>query len=399
MGINFDDAEGIEPELLQQAKDGEAAMKNVKKVSDPIIAPESIQQGSTTNQRSFKDIMASADANMSKVCGAVKQGGFTGEAKDNSDVFDAYNEWVNARNIYQQCPDKIVKTSVRYTTLVNGRADQNQIITAHQERKRTKEMCDKAATVLIQSAEKYIEIDRRAKENWMKEQQTFPVQPKQTKPETFQVRGGTSVIEGFDFNKAQAPLPRYDKSATTTIPWNDYYTECGASDAFCENAHQIKDQYIATVNTLFKKAEEKLVLYKTLIDQQRSQTSGVLRGQSTLNNLLDGTNGEVVNTVIQNQKKEIDLYKQQALYDYDQYNSLSFIQDMAIFVYYAVFAIFVYMSIRDFYSYGNYDKRNILILILLGIYPKYILIVVLWILNVLTTITHMLGLKNVSFWH
>jgi hypothetical protein len=398
MGINFDDAEGIDPNLLQQAKDGEAAMKNVKKVSDPIIAPESIKKGSPTNQRSFNDIMASADANMSQVCGVVKQGGFTGEARDKSDLLDAYNDWVRARNVYNQCPDKIVKTSVRYTTLVNGKADQNQIITAHQEQKQTKETCDKAAADLIRSANKYIETDRRVKENWMKEQQTFPVETTQTKIENFQVRGGTSVIEGFDFDKEHQPLPRYDRSATTTIPWNEYYTICG-NDAFCENAHQIKDQYVATVNTLFKKAEEKLVLYKTLIDQKKSQESGTLRGQSTLNNLLDGNNGEVVNTVIQNQKKEIDLYKQQALYDYDKYNSLSFIQDTVIFIYYAVFAIFVYMSIRDFYSYGTYDKRNILILILLGIYPKYILNVVLWVLNILNRLAHMLGLKNVSFWY
>ena len=120
--------------------------------------------------------------------------------------------------------------------------------------------------------------------------------------------------------------------------------------------------------------------------------------QSTLNKLLDANNGAAVSTAIENQKKEIDLYKQRALYNYDEYNSLSFIEDMFVFVYYAVFAIFVFMSIREFYSSGTYDKRNIVILILLGIYPKYILIVVLWLLNGLTEIMRMLGLKNVSFW-
>jgi hypothetical protein len=71
---------------------------------------------------------------------------------------------------------------------------------------------------------------------------------------------------------------------------------------------------------------------------------------------------------------------------------------MFVFVYYAVFAIFVYMSIRDFYSSGTYDKRNIIVVILLAIYPKYILIVVVRILNLLTDIIGMFGINNVSFW-
>jgi hypothetical protein len=70
-----------------------------------------------------------------------------------------------------------------------------------------------------------------------------------------------------------------------------------------------------------------------------------------------------------------------------------------MFLYYAVFAIFVIMSLRDFFSSsGAYDKRNIVILILLGFYPKYILPVVLWILNGLTRVGEILGLKNVRFW-
>ena len=107
-----------------------------------------------------------------------------------------------------------------------------------------------------------------------------------------------------------------------------------------------------------------------------------------------------IKSVIENQKKNIGLYKQNALYDYDEYNSLSFYEDMVSFIYYAVFAILVFMSLREFFSSasGAYDKRNIIILILFGIYPKYILPVVLWILNSLTKITELLGVKNVRFW-
>ena len=111
-------------------------------------------------------------------------------------------------------------------------------------------------------------------------------------------------------------------------------------------------------------------------------------------------NDSDITSVMNNQKKNIALYKQNALYDYEEYNSLSFYEDLVGFLYYAVFVIFLVMSLRDFFSSasGVYDKRNIIILILLGIYPKYILPVVLWMLNGLTKITEMVGLKNVRFW-
>ena len=106
-----------------------------------------------------------------------------------------------------------------------------------------------------------------------------------------------------------------------------------------------------------------------------------------------------VKSILENQKKNIELNKQNALYDYDEYNSLSFYEDLVLFLYYAVFAIFVLLSIREFFSSsGAYDKRNIIILILLGLYPKYILQIVLWILNILTQVANILGLKNVRFW-
>jgi hypothetical protein len=106
-----------------------------------------------------------------------------------------------------------------------------------------------------------------------------------------------------------------------------------------------------------------------------------------------------IDAILENQKKNIALNKQNAIYDYDEYNSLSFYEDLVSFLYYAVFAIFVLMSMREFFSSsGAYDKRNIVILVLLGLYPKYILPVVLWLLNGLTNIASILGLKNVRFW-
>ena len=115
MGIDFSDADGIEPELLQQAQAGEAAMKNVPDVANPIISPESVNDGGG-GQKSFNQVMASANNNMKVVKQVIGQGGFSGPDKDKFDITEAHNEWVKARNININCPDIIAKTSIRYTT-------------------------------------------------------------------------------------------------------------------------------------------------------------------------------------------------------------------------------------------------------------------------------------------
>jgi hypothetical protein len=64
--------------------------------------------------------------------------------------------------------------------------------------------------------------------------------------------------------------------------------------------------------------------------------------------------------------------------------------------------MFAVVSIRQAFSTiggKSYDIKMIIILILLGIYPKYILTAVLWVLNGATYIAELLGLKNVRFWY
>lgn len=427
MGINFNDADGIEPELLEQAVVGEKAMNSSADKGNAVISPETVKNddgGGGGGQKSFNDVLVSTKKNMNVVDTVIAQGGFTGPDKDKFDISKAHSEWVKARNQNINCPNQIVKTSVHYTTLVNGRASQNEIIKADQQRTKVKDTCNKSDDLVLEKAKKYVEIDRRVNENRLKEQNTYPIETMTTNVEKFQVRG--SVIEGFNYynvdstpianptstSTTAAPggykynqrLPRYadpdTKQATgtdkTILPWTEYYTLCsGATATSCEEAHRKKDQYISSINYLFDQAEQKLNVYYnaaiTLTDKNPNSSN-------SLSNLLVNTN--TVNVSIDNQKKDIALYKQKALYNYDQYNSLSFIEDLVNFLYYAVFAILIFMTLREIYSStAVFDKRNIIILILLGIYPKYVLSVALWILNGLTTITQMLGLKNVSFWY
>jgi hypothetical protein len=327
-----------------------------------------------------------------------------------------------------KCDNSIKETSVKYTALVDGKSETHEIAKAHKVWKDTRDKCQKSGADLSEKANQYIETDRRARANKKAEEDIYPSVGQQG----FQVRSGVvegfaglgvdEVKEGFDFYNGSAVnantdvpgttnpvvktfnarLPRYndgERSTTdgqTILPWGEYYTDCaGVDDTIrptCEKANKAKDSYIDSINTLFDKSDRLLNTYHKL------HTLGGGTASAELEKLL--LNNSDIKSIMENQKKNIALYKQNAIYDYDEYNSLAFYEDLVGFLYYAVFVIFLVMSLRDFFSSasGSYDKRNIIILILLGIYPKYILPIVLWIFDGFAKITDMLGLKNVRFW-
>jgi hypothetical protein len=321
-----------------------------------------------------------------------------------------------------KCDNTIKQTSVKYTALVNGKAQNHEILRAHKEWTDTREKCKKSRADLYEKANQYIETDRRVRANKNAEGDIYPVlgsgSGSGSGVEGFSASG---VKEGFDFytesgiiantdisgsnpkvKKYNVRLPRYNEDkgkntdGQTTLPWNDYYTDCSQQkegDRFiCDIANVKKNEYIASINTLFDKADRLLNTYYKLPTGSGTQTNAEIEKL-----LLDNSD---IKSILENQKKNIALHKQNALYDYDEYNSLAFYEELVAFLYYAVFLIFVVMSLRDYFSAGgSYDKRNFIIMVLLGVYPKYILPVVLWILRTLTKITEMLGLKNVRFWN
>ena len=434
MGIDFSDADGIEPELLEQAQQGEAAMSKTSATEDAALAISG-GGGSGDGQRSFEEVLQKSQNDITKVRQIISQGGFTGAEKDKYTMSLHHAEWVHSRNLYMKCDNNIKETSVKYTALVDGKAQSHEIAKAHKVWKDTREKCQKTSADLSEKANQYIETDRRARANKKAEEDIYP----SVGPQGFQGRSGSGgrsgvegfaglgvdeLKEGFDFYNGStviangdvvagttttpavktfnARLPRYKDGARSTadgqtiLPWTEYYTDCNGVDEAtkpkCEIANKAKDNYIDSINNLFDKADRLLNTYHKL------HTVGGTTASAELEKLL--LNDSDITSVMNNQKKNIALYKQNALYDYEEYNSLAFYEDLVGFLYYAVFVIFLVMSLRDFFSSasGVYDKRNIIILILLGIYPKYILPVVLWMLNGLTKITEMLGLKNVRFW-
>jgi hypothetical protein len=437
MGIDFNDAEGIEPELLEKGMNGEETMRTTVSV-DGDATQLSNRGGGTGNDKSIDEVIRDSEQNLTKVRQIISQGGFSGPEKDKYELSLAHAEWVHARNIERKCDNDVRETSVKYTALVNGKAQTHEINKAHSDWKTARTKCSKIDSELLEKANKYIEVDRRVRQNKKAADEypaTIPSGTTTTTREKFQ----GSLIEGFDFyngtvyedtgTNAQAEvspatgttpavmkfnvrLPSYDdvtnrstnvanegkNNGATILPWSEYYVDCdkaytgSGSDVIqartrCKNANIEKDKYIKVINKEFDRADRLLnILYNIKLKSS-------FRGNQRILDPKD------IDAILENQKKNIALSKQNALYDYDEYNSLSFYEDLISFLYYAVFAIFVIMSMRDFFSSsGAYDKRNILILILLGLYPKYILPVVLWILNGLTRVGEILGLKNVRFW-
>jgi hypothetical protein len=435
MGIDFNDAEGIEPELLEKAKKGEATMKNTASTDAESL---NISGGSGGGNLPFDEVLEQSQNNLTKVKQIISQGGFTGPEKDKYDLSLHHAEWVHSRNIEHKCDNEVKEKSVKYTALVNGKAQTHEINKAHSDWKSMREKCKNSSSDLFNKATQYIETDRRVRANKKAESEIYPsFSSNQEKfqvarsdnNDTINVEGfiGTNPLkEGFDYyngtsfadgnkvipesnpsaRKFNERLPLYDdknrntafEPSTTILPWKEYYVDCSiqsesSRSQLCDIANRRKNQYIMTINQLFDKSDELLNSYYTL-----SKIGSGTKDNAKINEILMKNSN--IKSIVDNQKKNIALYKQNALYDYDEYNSLSFYEDLIIFIYYALFAIFVFMSLREFFSSsgGSYDKRNIIILILLGIYPKYILQVVLWLINAVEKIIEMLGVKNVRFW-
>lgn len=376
------------------------------------------------DQRSIEEVVEKSKNDLAKVKKIINQGGFTGPEKDKYMISLHHAEWIYARNLYRQCDFNIVDKSTKYTNLVKKKANNNDIVKAHQEWQDIRNKCRTSSNDLLVKAEQYIETDRRVRENKKAEGDMYP--DIGGKPEPFQVQrssytnllvegfdGGSRITEGFEFaqregvpsvntdSKFNVRIPLYTDSVTArttakdkkTLPWVEYYTDCDAAGLktpeilSCKNANNTINTYILKINSEFDRAEWLLNAYYTIITKSDNQSKLTLLEERDIQSILD------------TQKKNINLYKQNALYDYEEYNSLAFYEDLVHFLYYAVFIIFAVLSLRTLFTGGNIEYRLIGIVVVLGIYPKYILQVVLWIVELIEKILEMLGLKNVRFWH
>ena len=437
--INIDDAKD-KPELLEQAKKG---LETAAATAATDKEAAQLTDGSDKGQRSIDEVVAKSQQDLIKVKNIINQGGFTGPEKDKYTISLHHAEWIYARNLYRKCDYNVIDKSTRYTNLVNKKANNNEIVKAHKEWVDVRNNCRQSSSDLITKANQYIETDRRVRTNKNGEGNIYPVIQQaqgfqvQRNGYTNQVEGFVmgkeDIQEGFDFatpaqipetntnDKFNARLPLYSDSGTvrttdtnkTILPWNQYYTDCdtmgpGSTEADrgkCRNANTIIDTYVRKINSEFDRSDLLLNTYYTIITGGGGGGGGgITRGASTRVGQSASPNLTLleqrdIQSIMENQKKNIDLYKQNALYDYDEYNSLAFYEDLVNFIYYAVFILFAFISLRGLFKGGNLDYRIIGSVILLGMYPKYILQVVLWIFDLIAKILELLGLKNVRFWH
>jgi hypothetical protein len=376
-------------------------------------------------QRSIEEVVEKSKNDLAKVKKIINQGGFTGPEKDKYTISLHHAEWVYARNLYRQCDFNIVNKSTRYTNLVKKKANNNDIVKAHQEWQNIRNKCRTSSNDLLVKAEQYIETDRRVRANKKADGDIYPDIGGNSEPFQVQRSGYTNqfvegfagvgrITEGFDFaereglpndntgGKWNVRIPLYTDSGSAratatdkkTLPWGQYYKDCNtgglSTDAIlsCKIANNTINTYIQKINSEFDRADWLLNAYYAILTKSDSQ--------SNLTLLLEEKD---IQSILDTQKKNINLYKQNALYDYEEYNSLAFYEDLVHFLYYAVFIIFAVLSLRTLFTGGNIEYRLIGIVVVLGIYPKYILQVVLWIVELIEKILEMLGLKNVRFWH
>ena len=406
------------PELQEKTRKGLAAASKTAATDAEAV------KMTDGDQRSIEEVVEKSKNDLEKVKKIINQGGFTGPEKDKYMISLHHAEWIYARNLYLQCDFNIVDKSTKYTNLVKKKANKNDIVKAHQELQDIRNKCRTSSNDLLVKAEQYIETDRRVRENKKAEGDMYP--DIGGKPEPFQVQrssytnqlvegfdGVSRITEGFEFaqregvpsvntgSKFNVRIPLYTDSSTArttakdkkTLPWVEYYTDCDAAGLktpeilSCKNANNTINTYILKINSEFDIAEWLLNAYYTIITKSDNQSKLTLLEERDIQSILD------------TQKKNINLYKQNALYDYEEYNSLAFYEDLVHFLYYAVFIIFAVLSLRTLFTGGNIEYRLIGIVVVLGIYPKYILQVVLWIVELIEKILEMLGLKNVRFWH
>lgn len=416
--IDINDAKD-EPELQEKTTKGLAAASKTAATDAEAV------RMTDGEQRSIEEVVEKSKNDLEKVKKIINQGGFTGPEKDKYTISLHHAEWIYARNLYRQCDFNIVDKSTKYTNLVKKKANKNDIVKAHQEWQDIRNKCRTSSNDLLVKAEQYIETDRRVRENKTAEGDIYPDIGGNSEPFQVQRSGYTNqfiegfagvgrITEGFDFaeregvptantnNKFNARIPLYNDSNSArttatnekTLPWVQYYRNCDTiSDLTteqrlsCKNANNTINTYILKINSEFDRAEWLLNAYYTIITKSDNQSKLTLLEERDIQSILD------------TQKKNINLYKQNALYDYEEYNSLAFYEDLVHFLYYAVFIIFAVLSMRTLFTGGNIEYRLIGIVVVLGIYPKYILQVVLWIVELIEKILEMLGLKNVRFWH
>jgi hypothetical protein len=411
--LNTKDNDDIKPEEQAQVDKGLNAAQSAALADKAAVK---ISGG----QRPFEEVIEKSQGDLIKIKQIINQGGYSGPDRDKYIMSLHHAEWVQSRIDDNMCDENVKKKSIEYTALVRGKSQSHEIIKAHKDWEDMREKCKKTSNKLMEKAVQYVETDRRVRENKAAAGDIYP--PVGSSQQGFQVLqegffgNEENVREGFDFYDSttlavntlvgivpnqepryNARLPnlqdeigiRTDNNDKTTLPWTDYYLDCdgqGSNQEICKVAVNKKNEYISGINNHFERANRLLTTYYNVSNKNDNQSRLTLLEE------------EDIKSILENQKKNISLIKQNALYDYDEYNSLAFYEDLVIFLYYAVFVMFVFISIRDFYTSTSFDYTSIIVLILLGIYPKIILPVTLWLLNGLTKTTEMLGLKNVSFW-
>ena len=197
-------------------------------------------------------------------------------------------------------------------------------------------------------------------------------------------------------------IPLYSEQSIRTgdgtgvLSWATFYTDCkmqSSNSIACESAMNNKNTYIKAINNLFFEADTLINVLNQLINPSSESGSTAISGTDNANRI------KVLQHVIEQQSSDIDVFKQKAQYSYEEYNTLTYVEDAIIFVYYALVVIYVLLFCRDWImTRPPFNILQYIVILIMALYPRYILKIVLWFLLALTKFVQLLGIKNVEFW-
>lgn len=293
----------------------------------------------------------------------IDKGGYNSQEKDTYDVMMAYQEWQKAKQESRKCLDKMraaANTAIINTNnKVNGvqSYDSTTVNRSYQELSTVKNKCKESNIKVRDAASKYIDTLKRVENN--NEQRANSAVPV-TSVEGFEVRqlfeepilglfsSNTRVIEGLD---------ECDTSLPAGVARDSYVAACNR--ALRERKDLEKEfqvSYVETDNSI--KLLNKLSPFG---DSSAAFNKDLASRTDTLRDVAD------------EQKKDVYTNQRKSLYEIQQVETLVSIENTVMFVYWALLIIIVIMFFREWFFTREINRKIVLYIILILIFPRVII--------------------------
>lgn len=343
---------------------------------------QNADQISSTAQKQVNDVFNVADiaANLSRLTNisgiaqaTIDKGGYDSPQKDTGDVIAAYNEWQKVKDRCAKCPQSISTNAISY---LNSGKDQR--MPAYQRFANTKGECKDCNKDVKEAANKYIETLRRVEHNNSSRANTA-IAPAQAQkgPEGFSLREGANNIQSL-FTVREGVEECLPPADSTLAQRESYMTAC-------QTAVAEKTAELETINTVYTETNNAIKLLNRLTPFGKSNDAF----NSEINN-----RAKTLNTVLEEQNKDVNTAKRLAFYENQQYETLLQAEGAVRFVFNALLVIWALIIVKNWFNTHQLDKRSVLLLIVFAIYPIIIMPILKLFIQMYNKIVTMLPVHN-----